>query len=82
LRDRVKEMRTPPLHLDEVPDEALAAYFEELIRSESTAELLIGVYKVLKGELIQTLRRHMAEANPLADQPTMRLLQKSNSSGV
>lgn len=75
LRDRVKEMRTPPLHLDAVPDEALAAFFEELIRSETTAELLVGVYKVLKGELILALRQHMAEANRLADQPTMRVLR-------
>lgn len=75
LRNRVKEMRTPPLHLSEVPDKALAAFFEELIHSETTAELLIGVYKVLKQELILALRRHMVEANPLADQPTMRILR-------
>jgi hypothetical protein len=75
LRDRVKELRTPPLCLDEVPDKALATFFEELICSETTAELLIGVYKVLKRELIRALRRHMAEANPLADQPTMRILR-------
>ena len=75
LRNRVKEMRTPPLYLDEVPDKALAAFFEELIRSGTTAELLVGVYKVLKQELIRALRRHMVEANPLADQPTMRILK-------
>jgi hypothetical protein len=75
LRSRVKEMRTPPLHLGEVPDKALAAFFEELIRSEATSELLIGVYQVLKQELIRALRRHMVEANPLADQPTMRTLK-------
>jgi hypothetical protein len=75
LRDRVKEMRTPPLHLDEVPDRALESFFGELIRAKTTAELLVGVYRVLKQELIRALRRHMAEANPLADQPTLRLLK-------
>jgi hypothetical protein len=75
LRNRVKEMRTPPLHLDEVPDTALATFFEELIRSGTTAELLVGVYKVLKQELVRALRRHIAEANPLADQPTVRILK-------
>ena len=33
LRNRVKEMRTPPLHLDRIPDPALDDFFQELIRS-------------------------------------------------
>ncbi len=75
LRDRVKEMRTPPLHLDRIPDPALDAFFQELIRSRSTLELLTGVYRVLKPASIAAMQRHLAEANPLADQPTRRLLR-------
>ena len=75
LRDRVKEMRTPPLHLDRIPDPALDAFFQELIRSRSTLELLTGVYRVLKPATIAAMQRHLAEANPLADQPTRRLLR-------
>ena len=75
LRDRVKEMRTPPLHLDRIPDPALDAFIQELIRSRTTIELLTGVYRVLKPASIAAMQRHLAEANPLADQPTRRLLR-------
>jgi len=75
LRDRVKEMRTPPLHLDRIPDPALDALIQELIRSRTTIELLTGVYRVLKPASIAAMQRHLAEANPLADQPTRRLLR-------
>ena len=75
LRNRVKEMRTPPLHLDRIPDPVLDAFFQELIRSRNTIELLTGVYRVLKPAIIAALRRHLREANPLVDQPTRRLLR-------
>ncbi len=75
LRNRVTEMRTPPLHLDRVPDPALEAFFRELIHSHTTLELLTGVYQVLKPAAMEAMKRHIAEANPLADQPTLRLLR-------
>lgn len=75
LRKRVTEMREPPLHLDRVPDERLEAFFQELIRSESTLELMVGIYGVAKRELIRALRKHLAETNPLMDQPTCRVLK-------
>jgi len=75
LRSRVAEMRTPPLHLDRVPDPALETFFQELIRSRTTLELLTGIYRLLKPAVIAAMKRHIAEANPLADQPTLRLLK-------
>lgn len=75
LRKRIIEMREPPLHLDTVPDERLEAFFGELIRSETTLELLIGIYAVAKPELIRSLRKHLAETNPLVDHPTCRVLR-------
>jgi hypothetical protein len=75
LRNRVAEMRTPPLHLDRVPEPALQTFFQELLRSRTTLELLAGVYRVLKPAMIAAMKRHIAEANPLADQPTLRLLK-------
>ena len=75
LRGRVKEMRTPPLHLDRIPDPALDAFFQELIRSRTTLELLTGIYRILKPAGIAAMKRHLAAANPLADQPTLRLLR-------
>ena len=75
LRDRVKEMRTPPLHLDRIPDPALDAFFQELIRSRTTLELVTGVYRIVKPASIAAMKRHLAAASPLADQPTLRLLR-------
>ena len=44
LRERVPELRKPPHYLDRPDDPALDAFFEELIRSRTTRELLTGVY--------------------------------------
>ncbi len=75
LRERVTEMRKPPHYLDRPDDAALEAFFEELIRSRSTRELLTGVYRVLKPSLLQAVEAQRDRGNPLADQPTFRLLR-------
>jgi len=75
LRARVTEMRKPPHYLDRPDDDALEAFFEELIRSRSTRELLTGVYAVLKPSLLESIEVLRARDNPLADQPTSRLLR-------
>ena len=75
LRERVPEMRKPPHYLDRPDDPALEAFFEDLLRSRSTRELLTGVYRVLKPSLIDAIDAHRRLANPLADQPTLRLLR-------
>ena len=51
LRARVAEMREPPLHLDDVPDERLRAALEELLRAQDSAELVTGIYGVLRPAL-------------------------------
>ncbi|WP_201393771.1 hypothetical protein [Ktedonobacter sp. SOSP1-52] len=68
-------MREPPHFLDEAPDEELKRLFEELIRASNTIELLVGVYRVVKPALIRALNQHLAQANPLSDYPTCRLLR-------
>jgi len=75
FRDRIIEMRTPPHHLDKVTDPALAAFMAELRQAEGTEEFLVGVYDVLKPALVVAFREHLAQAHPIADQPTRRLLQ-------
>jgi hypothetical protein len=75
MRDRVAELRKPPHYLDRPDDAALETFFEELLRSGSTRELLTGVYQVLKPRLVDAIRDHRARANPLADQPTLRLVR-------
>src|SRR5215472_5841403 len=43
IRNRVAEMREPPLGLDAVPDESLGILFDEILCAPTTAELLIGI---------------------------------------
>jgi hypothetical protein len=76
LRKRVAEMREPPLHLDKVPDARLQAWLEETVRANSTVELLVGIYRVAKPELVRCLKQHLAETNPLIDHPTCRALKQ------
>ena len=45
LRDRVGEMREPPLGLEAVPDPALEIYFGEILAAPTTEELLVGIYE-------------------------------------
>ena len=75
IRARIAEMREPPLHLDDVPDERLEAPFEELIRARGTAELIAGVYVETRAALVVALAEHMQLLNPLFDHPTYRLLR-------
>jgi hypothetical protein len=75
FRDRVGEMREPPLHLDTVPDERLAAFLDEALHAQDTVELLVGIYRLIKPAVVDAYRRHLAETNPLVDQPTCRQLR-------
>ena len=75
LRQRVGEMREPPLGLDVVPDESLAVFFDEILAAPTTAELLAGIYEKAVPTLIGALERHRRETNPLADQPSGRVMK-------
>jgi hypothetical protein len=75
LRKRVTEMREPPLHLDKVPDLQLEKLFQELIRSDNTSELVVGIYGVVMMEFVGVLKQHIDETNPLVDHPTYRILK-------
>src|SRR5581483_2306487 len=75
FRERVAEMRETHLHLDAVPDNLLADYLDEAVHARDTVELLVGIYVVIKPALADAYQRHLAETNPLADQPTCRRLR-------
>lgn len=74
IRKRVSEMREPPLHLDRVPDDRLKTFLDEALHAHNTIELVIGIYGVIRPALLKALRQHVAETNPLVDQPTCRVL--------
>jgi hypothetical protein len=73
LRSRVGEMREPPLGLEAVPDPAMQVFFDEIRAAPTTAELLVGLYEKAIPVLDAALARHMADTNPLADAPSVRI---------
>jgi hypothetical protein len=75
LRRRVAELRRPPLYLDNSPDAALNAFMEEALRSQSTIELLTGLFSVIRPALLHAYKEHLARTNPVFDFPTCRLLR-------
>ena len=75
LRTRVREMRDPPLRLERIPHEALEVFFDEILSSPTTGELLVGIYDKALPALDEALRRHLEQTNWLADAPTVRLIR-------
>ena len=76
LRVRIGELRNPVPPLDRAPDGAAAldAFFDELLHSRGTAELLTGIYRVALPALADAYAEHHEGANPLVDHPTRRLV--------
>lgn len=75
IRKRVSEMREPPLHLDDVPAEPLRLFLDELLWAETSLELIIGIYQLVRPALRQVLEQHLRRTNPIADHPTVRILR-------
>ncbi|MFO1451205.1 MAG: hypothetical protein U1F61_23810 [Opitutaceae bacterium] len=72
-RQRVGEMREPPLGLDAVPDPALDLFFDEILGSPTTEALLVGVYAHALPVLATALRTHQSTTNRLVDHPSFRI---------
>src|SRR5579862_9412361 len=75
LRQRVAELRRPPLYLDQPPDDKLQALMDEAIRAANSIELLAGLFRVIRPALLIAYREHLAATNPLFDHPTCRLMR-------
>jgi hypothetical protein len=75
IRTRIGEMREPPLGLEEVPHEALAVFFDEILAAPTTEALLLGVYEKALPVLDAALERHRSDTNPLVDAPSLRVLR-------
>lgn len=73
MRERVAEMRTPPLGLDKIPDPHLDTFFHEIQNAPTTEELVTGIYGFAFPALLRGLRQHLQDTNPLADHPSVRL---------
>jgi hypothetical protein len=73
LRRRVGEMREPPLGLETVPDANLEIFFDEILAAPTTEELVLGLYEKGLPAVKAALERQMADTNPLADHPSIRV---------
>ena len=75
FRQRVGEMREPPLGLESVPDKHLEILFDEILAAPTTAELLLGIYETVIPSLRNSLLQHLTDTNPLADHPSVRIIR-------
>ncbi len=75
LRNRIAEMREPPLGLEDVPHPCLEVFFDEILASPGTRELVEGVYLVGLEQLSRAINRYMEDTNPLTDAPSRRVLR-------
>ena len=73
LRQRVGEMREPPLGLEVVPDPHLEVFFDEILAAPTTSELLIAIYDISLPALRAAMNDHVKDTNPLADAPSVRV---------
>src|SRR5688572_30152539 len=73
FRQRVGEMREPPLGLEQVPHDALEIFFDEILAAPKADELLLGLYEKALPALEAALQRHVADTNRLTDAPSVRL---------
>jgi hypothetical protein len=75
LRERVAEMREPPLGLDVVPDTHLEMFFDEILAAPTTEELVLGIYDKAIPALIRGMERHLRDTNAMVDHPSVRVLK-------
>jgi hypothetical protein len=73
FRQRIGEMREPPLGLEKIPHPALAVLFDEILATPSTSERLLGLYEKAWPALRDALRNYIGQTHVLADAPTLRL---------
>lgn len=72
FRQRVSELREPPLGLEVVPHDALKMLCDEVLCAPTHVELVLGIYECLIPALIDSLKKYLATTNLLADAPSVR----------
>ncbi len=73
VRQRVGEMREPPLGLEKIPHAALARLMDEIQNAPTNVELVAGLYGIAVPAVIEAAMNLKKDAHPLADAPTVRL---------
>jgi hypothetical protein len=75
LRQRIAEMREPPLGLEDVPHPALEAFFDEVLAAPTTEGLVSAVYMVAVPAVDWACEKYLTETHPLTDAPSKRVLR-------
>lgn len=73
IRNRVSEMREPPLGLDKIPHAGLQRLMAETRSAPATKELIVAVYEVILPEIVAACENLQQQAHPLADAPSVRI---------
>lgn len=71
LRTRVLELRYPRRDVDKKWDADILGFTETLMKAETLAEFLVGVYDVTLPALVAELQDYLERADPLDDAPTV-----------
>lgn len=74
IRQRVSEMREPPLGLEDVPHPALEAFFDEIQAAPTGYEMLLG-YSVAVSGIATATDGYIKQSHPLTDAPSQRILK-------
>lgn len=77
LRQRVSEMREPPLGLEDIPHPALEVFFDEIRAAPTTEELVSGIAFVIDA-IDLAFSDYLNQTHPLTDAPSKRLLRFAN----
>ena len=73
FRQRIGELREPPLGLDVLPHDGLKLLCDEVLASPSHTELVLGIYEVIVPAFIESLQLYQRTTNLLADAPSVRV---------
>lgn len=73
FRNRIGEMREPPLGLEKIPHPALGAFFDEILATPSLEERVLGLYEKAFPALRDGLKRYIEQTHVLADAPSIRI---------
>ena len=81
LERRVNELRHPSVDVGVAPDAALALAYDELDHVRDTGELLAAGYLGARAAVVEELRAYLAVTNPLADHPSVRIVEAALRDG-
>jgi len=75
VRERVLELRFPRVDADDEADKALLGLLAKLPSTNSDAEFMAGVYRVIKPAVLEAVHRYLRYSDPLGDAPSRRTLR-------